>query len=407
MIPVAEARARVIAAAKKLPAEQIALADALGRVLAEDVRARRTQPPLPVSAMDGYAVRAADVETIPARLTVVGAVPAGRAYAGMVGPGQAVRIFTGAPVPSGADTIVIQENTRAADGTVEVIDGEAPKGRFIRPAGLDFREGDVLLPKGRVLTARDIGLAAGMNVPWLRVARKPRIALLATGDEIVMPGDPIGANQIVSSNALALAAFIAASGGTAIDLGIAPDEADGLRVMAEGAEGADMLVTTGGASVGDHDLVQTVLGDVGLEVDFWKIAMRPGKPLIFGHIGKTLLLGLPGNPVSALVCATLFLRPAIRAMLGVGDIDPPAMTAELIADLPKNDEREDYLRGTISRDADGRVRVAAFDRSKQDSSVFSGLAAADALVIRPPHAPAAKAGDTVTIVPLSGSIYSI
>jgi molybdopterin molybdotransferase len=290
---------------------------------------------------------------------------------------------------------------------VDVVDGQAPPGRFIRPAGLDFREGDVLLPAGHVLTARDVGLAAGMNVPWIKVRRRPHIALLATGDEIVMPGDPIGANQIVSSNALALAAFIAASGGTAIDLGIAPDEADGLRVMAEGAEGADMLVTTGGASVGDHDLVQTVLGDVGLEVDFWKIAMRPGKPLIFGHIGRTLLLGLPGNPVSALVCATLFLRPAIRAMLGASDIDPPSLTAALTAGLPENDEREDYLRGTLARDADGRLRVAAFDRSKQDSSVFSGLAAADALVVRPPHAPAAKAGDTVTIVPLSGSIYSI
>lgn len=407
MIPVAEARARVIAAAKKLPAEQIALAGALGRVLAEDVRARRTQPPLPVSAMDGYAVRAADVAKIPATLKVIGTVPAGKAYDGAVGPGQAVRIFTGAPVPAGADTIVIQENTRAADSTVEVIDGQAPKGRFIRPAGLDFREGDVLLPAGRVLTARDVGLAAGMNVPWLKVTRKPRIALLATGDEIVMPGDPVGANQIVSSNALALAAFIVASGGEAIDLGIAPDEEDGLRVMAEGAEGADMLVTTGGASVGDHDLVQRVLGNVGLEVDFWKIAMRPGKPLIFGHIGKTLLLGLPGNPVSALVCATLFLRPAIGAMLGARDIDPPPATAELTDGLPQNDEREDYLRGRISRGPDGRLRVTAFDRSKQDSSVFSGLAAADALVVRPPHAPAAKAGDIVAIVPLTGSIYSI
>jgi molybdopterin molybdotransferase len=357
--------------------------------------------------MDGYAVRAADVAALPARLTVIGSVPAGQAFAGTVGPGQAVRIFTGAPVPDGADAIVIQENTKAGDGTVEVVDGEAPKGRFVRPAGLDFRAGDVLLQSGRVLSARDIGLAAGMNVPWLKVTRRPRIAILATGDEIVMPGDPIGANQIVSSNALALAAFIAACGGSAIDLGIAPDTDDGLRTLAAGADGADMLLTTGGASVGDHDLVQRVLGDVGLEVDFWKIAMRPGKPLIFGHIGRTLLLGLPGNPVSALVCATLFLRPAIRAMLGAAEVDEPPVIATLATDLPANDERQDYLRTALVRNADGTLVATVFDRTRQDSSVFSGLAGADGLVVRAPRAPAARAGETVAVIPLSGSIYSI
>lgn len=407
MLSVADARARVIKAAKLLPPEQIALAEAFGRVLAEDVRARRTQPPLPVSAMDGYAVRAADVARIPATLTVIGSVPAGQAYPGTVGPGQAVRIFTGAPVPDGADTIVIQENTKAANGVVDVVDGQAPVGRFVRPAGLDFREGDVLLPKGRVLTARDIGLAAGMNVPWLKVRRRPRIALLATGDEIVMPGEPIGANQIVSSNVPALAAFVTACGGDAIDLGIAPDEDDGLRIMAAGADGADMLITTGGASVGDHDLVQRVLGDVGLEVDFWKIAMRPGKPLIFGRIGRTLLLGLPGNPVSSLVCATLFLRPVIGAMLGTDELDPPPLTATLAEPLTANDEREDYLRARLSRAQDGTLRATALERRKQDSSVFSGMAGADALLIRPPFAPEAKAGDNVSVLPLSGSVYSI
>jgi len=255
VIPVADALQRVLRAVPRLPAEQVALANALGRVLAADVAARRTQPPDAVSAMDGYAVRAADVAEIPATLTVIGSVPAGTVFEGRLGPGEAVRIFTGAPVPDGADAIVIQENTKPGDGAVEVVDGTAPAGCYIRPAGLDFSAGEVLLEAGRVLTARDIGLAASMNLPWLAVRRKPRIALLATGDEIVMPGDPIGPHQIVSSNAIALASFIEASGGTATDLGIAPDSADALRTMAEGARGADMLVTSGGASVGDHDLV--------------------------------------------------------------------------------------------------------------------------------------------------------
>jgi molybdopterin molybdotransferase len=405
MIPVEEALTRIVGAVRAVPHEQIALSGGLGRVLAGDVRARRTQPPLAVSAMDGYAVRAEDVAVLPATLRLIGTVPAGQAYEGTVGPGEAVRIFTGAPVPSGADTIVIQENTKAGDGTVDVVDGTAPKGRYIRPAGLDFREGDVLLKAGRVLTARDIGLAAGMNIPWLMVRRRPRIALLATGDEIVMPGEPLGANQIVSSNALALGSMIRACGGEPVDLGIAPDSADALRAMAEGARGADMLVTTGGASVGDHDLIQTVLGDAGLEVDFWKIAMRPGKPLIFGHIGDVPLLGLPGNPVSALVCATLFLRPALLAMLRADAEANAAVSAVLTKDLDENDERQDYLRGSFSRGPNGTVRVTAFD--KQDSSVFSGMARADCLIVRAPFAPPARAGDTVTTIPLGGSLFSI
>ncbi len=405
MIPVAEALQRVRRAVPRLPAEQVALANALGRVLAADVAARRTQPPDAVSAMDGYAVRAADVAEIPATLTVIGSVPAGVAFEGRVGAGEAVRIFTGAPVPDGADAIVIQENTKAGDGAVEVVDGTAPVGCYIRPAGLDFSAGEVLLEAGRVLTARDVGLAASMNLPWLPVRRKPRIALLATGDEIVMPGDPIGPHQIVSSNAIALASFIEASGGTATDLGIAPDSADALRTMAEGAHGADMLVTSGGASVGDHDLVQRVLGDIGLEVDFWKIAMRPGKPLIFGHIGTTVLLGLPGNPVSAMVCATIFLGPALRTMLGVREDAQPPLTARLGNDLGRNDERQDYLRARLDHGADGAPVATAFE--KQDSSVFSGLAHADCLIIRPPFAAPAKAGETVTVIPLSGGILGI
>jgi molybdopterin molybdotransferase len=405
MISVDEALERITGAMPRMPVEQVALADALGRVLAEDLAARRTQPPMAVSAMDGYAVRAGDVQILPATLNVIGAAPAGEAFAGTVGPGEAVRIFTGGPVPDGADSIVIQENTTSEAGTVTVVDGTTTVGRYVRPAGLDFKEGQTLITAGRALTARDIGLAAGMNVPWVRVRRKPMIALLSTGDEIVMPGDPIGPNQIVSSNGLALSSFIAAEGGRAIDLGISPDSRDALKAMAQGARGADMLITTGGASVGDHDIVQSVLGEVGLELDFWKIAMRPGKPLIFGRIGDTPILGLPGNPVSALVCALIYLGPAMRAMLGIENGDTQTASAVLGRDLPANDERQDYLRSRLEPGSDGTSVATPADA--QDSSMFATLTHADCLVVRPPHAPPAKAGDVVTILPLRGGIVSI
>ena len=405
LLPVAEAQQRILDAVSPLPAEQISLAEGLGRVLARNVASRRDQPPMAMSAMDGYAVRAVDVATLPATLKVVGYAPAGHAFDGSVGAGEAVRIFTGAPVPEGADTIVIQENTEQSDEVVRVIDGTAPVGRYIRPAGLDFATGDVLLPSGKVLTARDVGLSAAMNVPWLNVHRKPRISILATGDEIVMPGDPIGRDQIVSSNALSLAAFITAQGGTPLDLGIAPDEEDGLRALAAGARGSDILVTTGGASVGDHDLVQSVLGDIGLEVDFWRIAMRPGKPLMFGRIDGTYLIGLPGNPVSSLVCAIIFLTPAIRKMLGMDNLLPETGTARLGTDLPENDEREDYLRASLSRDDKGDIVATPY--GKQDSSMFATIARADALVIRKPFASALKAGSAVEFIALKDSIFSI
>jgi len=405
LLPVAEAQQRILDAVSPLPAEQISLAEGLGRVLARNVASRRDQPPMAMSAMDGYAVRAVDVATLPATLKVVGYAPAGHAFDGSVGAGEAVRIFTGAPVPEGADTIVIQENTEQSDEVVRVIDGTAPVGRYIRPAGLDFATGDVLLPSGKVLTARDVGLSAAMNVPWLNVHRKPRISILATGDEIVMPGDPIGRDQIVSSNALSLAAFITVQGGTPLDLGIAPDEEDGLRALAAGARGSDILVTTGGASVGDHDLVQSVLGDIGLEVDFWRIAMRPGKPLMFGRIDGTFLIGLPGNPVSSLVCAIIFLAPAIRKMLGMDNLLPETGTARLGTDLPENDEREDYLRASLSRDDKGDIVATPY--GKQDSSMFATIARADALVIRKPFASALKAGSAVEFIALKDSIFSI
>ncbi len=406
MISVDEALMRITGAMPAMPVEQIALADALGRVLAEDVAARRTQPPMAVSAMDGYAVRAEDVQELPATLEVIGTAPAGEAYAGTLRPGQAVRIFTGGPVPDGADAIVIQENTTTEASTVTVIEGTTTTaGRYVRPAGLDFKEGQTLLSAGRALTARDIGLAAGMNVPWLKVRRKPLIALLATGDEIVMPGEPIGPNQIVSSNGLALSSFIAAEGGRSIDLGISPDSRDTLKAMAAGARGADMLVTTGGASVGDHDIVQSVLGEVGLELDFWKIAMRPGKPLIFGRIAETPILGLPGNPVSATVCALIYLGPAIRTMLGLGDGGTPTASAILGCDLAANDERQDYLRSRLAAGPDGAM--VATPSETQDSSMFATLAHAECLVVRAPHAPPARAGEVVTILPLRGGIVSI
>jgi molybdopterin molybdotransferase len=404
MLSVEDALARILGALKPLPAEQVTVAHSLGRVLAEDVAARRTQPPAAVSAMDGYAVRAADVQDAPATLKVIGEAPAGEAFAGTVGAGEAVRIFTGGPVPDGADAIVIQENTEAGKGTVNVLES-VQDGAFVRPAGLDFTEGQVRLKAGRVLTARDVGLAAAMNVPWLMVRRRPRIAILVTGDEIVMPGDPIGPSQIVSSNSIALAAAISVFGGESCMLGIAPDDRDALAAMASGAAGADLLLTSGGASVGDHDLVQSVLGEIGFELGFWKIAMRPGKPLIFGHVGDTPVLGLPGNPVSALVCAMVYLRPAMARMLGADDADAaPRLTARLTEPLGANDERQDYLRAKLGNGADGGLTVTPF--SRQDSSMLAMLAAADCLIVRAPHAPALDAGAAVEVLPIPGSLLS-
>ena len=398
MISVEEARQRLLAPLKPLGIELVALSDAAGRVLAEPVAARRTQPPWPVSAMDGYAVRAADVARVPARLKVVGSVPAGQAFPGTVGRGEAVRIFTGAPVPDGADAIVIQEDTARSGDEVEVREA-APCGHYVRPAGLDFREGEVGLPAGRRLSARDIGLAAAMNRPWLMVHRQPRIAILPTGDEVVMPGDPVGPHQIVSSNGLALSALVRECGGLPLHLPIAPDKADALQRIAEAAIGADFLVTTGGASVGEHDLVRDALGAAGLSLDFWQIAMRPGKPLMVGRYRDTPMMGLPGNPVSSLVCGLLFLKPAIERLTGLAAAEAPPLRARLALALPANDRRQDYLRASLARAADGTLEARPF--GKQDSSMMSLLARSDCLVVRRPHAPAAAAGDMVEIVPLA------
>lgn len=399
MISVEEARARILAQVSAMPVETVSIATAHNRALAKDVVARVTQPPADVSAMDGYAVRAADVAGVPARLTVIGESAAGNGFDGEVGAGQAVRIFTGAPLPAGGDSIVIQEDTER-DGDIVIVNEGVTQGTYVRPAGLDFSAGEIGLAAPRRLTARDIGLAAAMNVPWLEVRRRPRIALLATGDEIVRPGEPLAENQIVSSNTLALAGLINACGGEAVDLGIAKDDEDSLRQMAAGAHGADMLITLGGASVGEHDLIREVLGEEGLEIDFWRIAMRPGKPLIWGRIGEIPMLGLPGNPVSSLVCALVYLRPAIMRMLGLPDDNDETLSrARLGTDLAANDQRQDYLRATCSRNEEGETIASPF--GKQDSSMLSRLAKADCLIIRPPHAPAAKAGDFVEIIRLS------
>jgi molybdopterin molybdotransferase len=397
MLSVDEARARITDAFETLTAEDVSIERAIGRVLAADLAALRTQPPVAVSAMDGYAVRAIDVAGVPVALALIGEAPAGGAFAGSIGAGECVRIFTGGPLPDGADSVVIQEDTDRDDKVVIV--KEAPKrGANVREKGIDFREGDVLLKRGTWLNARDIGLAAAMNRPWLSVTRKPRVAILATGDEIVRPGDPIGPNQIVSSNGPALKAMVTELGGEAIDLGIARDDEDSIRVLSRGAKGADLLLTTGGVSVGDRDLVQKVLGREGLTVDFWKIAMKPGKPLMFGRLGDTPMIGLPGNPVSALVCAVLFLRPAMGRMLGLSEERLTLNRARLGSDLGANNFREDFIRARLSRDDTGAPLATPF--KVQDSSMMSTLSAADCLIHRPPDAPAITAGEWVPVVML-------
>ena len=407
MLSVEDALARVLAPFAALPGEVVGLGEAFGRVLAEPVVARATQPPSAVSAMDGYAVRALDVAAAPCELEVVGHVPAGASHEGVLEPGQAVRIFTGAPLPEGADAIVIQEDTETPEGAgsrVRVLETVRP-GTYVRPAGLDFRAGDVGLQAGRRLSARDIGLAAAMDRPWLTVRRRPRVAILATGDEVVLPGEPRGPSQIVSSNGLTRAATVRACGGEPLQLAIARDEADSLRRLAAQAQGADLLVTTGGASVGEHDLVRSALGESGLELDFWKIAMRPGKPLLFGRLGETPLLGLPGNPVSTVVCAALFLRPVLERLQGLERPAHRLRPARLGSALPQNDRRQDYLRSRIETAEDGALVALPFAR--QDSSMLATLAQADGLVVRAPHAPPAEPGETVQYLPLDGDLLCL
>ena len=399
LMPVADALSAVLAGAEPLPEEMVALDQAYHRVLARDIAALRTQPPQAMSAMDGYAVRSVDAAHIGARLKVIGEVAAGRPFEAALGAGEAVRIFTGGVIPEGADAVVIQEDTIAEGGSV-TISAAARPGRHIRPAGIDFRQGDVLLAKGIRLTDRDLSLAAGMNYPELAVRRRPKVVLLATGDELVMPGATPGPGQIVYSNGYALRAQARAEGAETIDLGIATDTVEattqGIRRARE--TGADILITTGGASVGDHDLVKQSLEAEGVAMAFWKIAMRPGKPMMHGRLGAMRVIGLPGNPVSSYVCGFLFLVPLIRALSGRTEIHHVSETALLGRDVAANDLREDYLRARLERRGDGVLIAIPVDH--QDSSLLGNLAAARALVIRPPFAPKAAAGSPCAILRL-------
>jgi molybdopterin molybdotransferase len=399
LMPVAEALARVLADAEPLAVEAAPLGKAHGRVLAADVKALRMQPPADVSAMDGYAVRTADVARVPARLKLIGEVAAGHPFGGTVGAGEAARIFTGGVLPDGADTIVIQENTTREGNTV-VVATSSGKGRHVRVAGLDFAVGAVLLANGRRLTDRDLALAAAMNHPTVPVHRRPKIAVLATGDELVMPGTSPGPGEIVYSNGYATMALARREGADVVDLGIVPDriEETAAAIRRARASGADILVTSGGASVGDHDLVQKALASEGLALSFWKVAMRPGRPMMHGRLGNIHVLGLPGNPVSAYVCAVLFLVPLIRRLAGRSDCAPEVKSAVLGLDLPENDERADYLRASLTSRPDGIPIATPFP--VQDSSMLTPLAKADCLLIREPFAPPAAAGSRCAIVKL-------
>jgi molybdopterin molybdotransferase len=400
MLSVAEALARVLANARPLAPENVALPDAHGRVLADDLKARRTQPPADVSAMDGYAVRGEDVATAPARLKLVGEVAAGHPFDRPIGPGEAARIFTGGVVPPGADTVAIQEIAER-DGDVVTIKKVTAKGRNVRRKGLDFQAGDVLLARGKRLTARDLALAAAMNHAVLPVHRRPKVAMLATGDELVPPGQEPGPGQIVYSNGFALMAQVAAEGAEVIDLGIAPDRLDATIAAVRRAreQKADVLVTTGGASVGEHDLVQKAFAAEGMALSFWKVAMRPGRPLMHGRLGEMEVLGLPGNPVSAFVCTLLFVVPLLRRLAGRADVGADIESAVFGRDLPANDGRADYMRASLETDATGRLVATPFE--PQDSSMLAPLAKAGCLVIREPYAPAASAGSTCAIVKLA------
>ena len=397
LICVAEARSRILADAEPVATEIVDLMACDGRVLAGPVAARRTQPPFDTSAMDGYAVRRSDVAQLPARLDVVGEAAAGRGYDGAVEPGQAVRIFTGAPVPDAADAVVIQENTER-DGDHVVVTMGAPERGHIRKRGIDFETGAELFDAGRRLTPRDVTLAAAMGHDSLSVRRKPVVALLATGDELVLPGQPVGRDQIVCSNPFGISAMVERAGGAAQFLGIAPDTREDLSAMCSRARDADILVTIGGASVGDHDLVGPVLRDMGMELDFWRIAMRPGKPLMFGRLDRTFVIGLPGNPVSSLICSRIFLLPLISALLGCASEPDLTEVAAAAVAMDKNGPREHYMRATVEHDQDGTRHVRPI--ASQDSSLLAPLAGADVLIVRPANDPPVAAGDSVRIMRL-------
>ncbi|MEQ8481362.1 MAG: molybdopterin molybdotransferase MoeA [Hoeflea sp.] len=397
LMPVEEALERILdgAAPADMP-ELLPLAESFNRVLARDLRALRTHPPFAASAMDGYAVRASEAGA-GAVLALQGEAAAGHEFDGVLAPGSAIRIFTGAPVPEGADTVVIQENAERLDNTSVRINVAAEPARHIRHAGVDFEEGRTGLEAGRILDAGAITFAAAMNHAALPVYKRPKVAVLATGDELRLPGQDLGPGQIIASNTFGVAALARGAGADVIDLGIAEDRMDSLDAALDKAmaQGADVLVTIGGASVGDHDLVQKALAARGMDLDFWKIAMRPGKPLMAGRLGALRVLGLPGNPASSLVCAHLFLEPLIARLAG-RPAPRRVRKAGLGAELPANDVRQDYLRGDFTEDASGAL--TAIPMPKQDSSLMKVFADARCLIIRPPFAAAAKPGDPCEVM---------
>ena len=394
LIPVAEALARVLDGVAPLPAEQIPVGEAHGRVLAKPLAALRTQPPADISAMDGYAVRAADLAKA-AKLKLVGESGAGKPFSGKLKAGEAVRIFTGAVMPAGADTVVIQEEAKREGDQIALPATAAEKN--VRKRGLDFSEGQVLLAAGRRLSARDLGLAAAMDHAKVAVARRPRIAYIATGDELTLPGMSQDPHRIVASNPIALAALLRPEGADSIDLGIVPDKLEATIEAIRRARtmNIDVLVTLGGASVGDHDLIAPALKAEGIALAFHRVALRPGRPLLLGIAGNLRVLGLPGNPVSAFVCAFLFLVPLLRALQGRGDAIPKPEPAVLGRAMAENDHRQDYLRAKIER-IDGRLVATPCDR--QDSSMLAMLVSADGLLLRAPHALAAKAGSPCEVL---------
>lgn len=390
MITVDEALAHLFSLVAPLDTEEVPLQQASGRVMATDAVARRDQPPFAASAMDGYAV-AADAVRPGARFTVIGEAAAGHAFDGPVGAGQAVRIFTGAPVPAGTDRVVIQEDV-TRDGDTITLGDALDDNAYVRPAGGDFRTGQ-RLEAPRTLAPADIALLASMNIPAVTVRRKPRVALISTGDELVMPGDTPGPDQIIASNTFGLKAMLDGIGAEARILPIARDTRSSLSAAFDLAKGSDLVITIGGASVGDHDLVGAVAAELGMERAFYKVRMRPGKPLMAGRMGTAAMIGLPGNPVSAMVCGKVFVAPMIRAMLGLGAARAPRLTARLAHDLPQGGPREHYMRARLR---DGMI--APEDR--QDSSLLSVLAGADALMIRPADDAPRKAGEPIDYLPL-------
>lgn len=395
MISVQEATRRITLSARIVASEPVALADADARVLSSDIVARSEQPPGDISSMDGYAVRAADVAEVGTTLRVVGESAAGHPFSGRLGRGESVRIFTGALMPEGADTVLVQEDAVVHGAEVQFRD-PATRLRHVRQAGFDFKPGDVLLPKGHRLTPRDLALLAAADYSNVGVRKRPRVMFAATGDELSLPGEPRKSGGIVASSGYGLSALIRRWGGDPVDLGIVPDRVEAIEKIVSAATESDLFLTIGGASVGEHDLIQRALKSSGFTLDFWKIAMRPGKPLIFGRLGSTPFIGLPGNPVSTLVCALLFVRPAIAALLGTPR-EQEMLRATLAGELPANDARQDYLRAKLRSDKGGQM-VEPLDR--QDSSHLSAFARADCLIVRKPHALPVRTGDKVEIIML-------